>query len=212
MITDATRLGLIIQIAELFFKNNFVGKASCITRLRTKLDNSSFDYFIDNISQGTFYVASNTPLPFEYVSGIKFYCYSIKLTDLVRGSSHTNPKVRIPEQAIAGKNFLDFWKILLSAWDSDFIVFSVNASDHTGLVHSPDVGSYGIEIGAQTPDNTGRGNGENGINVIPLPSPPVKSPDAQIQTQSGLLSGIDFSNPMVLGGLALAVYFLFLKD
>ena len=213
MITNSIYKTYAGQIANLFCENQ-ANKSICIASIKERIinnfNNTSFQFFLEHLSRGRFYIVEISQ--WKVVSGCRNMGFTLKVTDVVTGSVeyksvyYTNencegkqwyfPDLNHAVQVKSGYKFLDA------------PIQSNNTQDiiRPRLTYKENAPSYNIVYVPQT--------GGSGGTTIPTPQPVLTPSPEPVQAgtqQSGFnMSGI-FDNPLLLVGLGLGFFFL-LKD
>lgn len=210
MITDSNKLALLNQIAKLFFPSDLIGQGSAFIRMKTNLDNDSFDYFISNLTQGRYYIFEITKVVHQTTRTGVITIIENRFTDLITGAKGTGG-FTIPTTLYANGKWNEIFSrnnppmILLR----DYLINNLSGF----LVYSPQSTSYNVAYVPADPTGGGSGSGSGsgsytGGTVI-VKQPVVNQPNPVMAPVENIGS-LDFSK-MILPLVAIAGVYFFMK-
>ena len=212
MITNTANLNLITQVAKLYCLTDVVCQSSIYERLKNFLDDALFSSVLSRLNQGRSYYQKITRMQIQNNQKATLY---FSFTDLITGDFGTGEVRDIPLTKLNDLNYICskvgliyLGKIQLS----DSIYFIVN---------NPNVPGYGISYnpnnppvggGGQSGDDDTRGGGN--FTVDPPTNydiNPVNTIQPAQSNASGFLSGLNFNDLIIPGGILLAIYLVVKK-
>lgn len=208
MVTDINKLLLLAQIAKLFFPSDLISQASCLIRMKSNLDNDTFDYFLSNINQGRYYVFTINTVRHDALKMVTIITNSY--IDLITGSKGTGG-FTVPLSLYTGGK----WAEIFQANDPPMNLMSSRIVNNlsTFLVYSPRSSSYGITYVPTNPTSggntggTGGNTGGTGGGGTVIVNPPAKEPIIT-KTDLPVNNETDITKFLLPAAAVIAIYLL----